>query len=73
MRGVGEEKGKQMQTMVNFIFVFAALFIIAGSFGLAGESSKKGGDYCVGWIWGLLSGLCIWALWHGFSTGLFWV
>lgn len=61
-----------MKTMINFIFVFAALCIIVVSFSFAGKSAKEGGDYCTGWIWGVISGLCVWALWNGFATGVFW-
>jgi len=61
-----------MQTMINFIFVFAAVCIIVGSLWFAGKSGEDGSDYGVGWLWGLISGLCICALWHGFATGVFW-
>jgi hypothetical protein len=51
-----------MQSIINFIFVFAAVCIIVGSLWFAGKSGEDGSDYGVGWLWGLISGLCIWAL-----------
>lgn len=62
-----------MQKLINGIFIVAAVCIIFGTIAYAEKSSKEGDNYITGWLWGIITAFCVWALWHGFSTGLFWM
>ncbi len=62
-----------MQGLINGIFIIGAACVILGTIVWASASVENGdSDYAVGWLWGLVTAFCVWALWHGFSTGLFW-
>jgi len=62
-----------MQKLINWIFVIGAVCVIIGTIVWASESAKNGNsDYGFGWFWGIVTAFCIWALWHGFATGVFW-
>ena len=62
-----------MQKLINWIFIIGAFCVIVGTIVWAVASSDNGdSDYAVGWFWGIVTVFCVWALWHGFSTGVFW-
>lgn len=60
-----------MQKMINVIFLIATVLIILGSAIFAFLSLDSDSDYGIGWFWGVVSGLCLWAVYHGFSSGIF--
>lgn len=62
-----------LQKIINLVFVISATGIIVVSMLLAVGNTMPGGDisYSIGWIWGFISGLCLWATSQGFSTKLF--
>lgn len=62
-----------MQRLINVIFFVAAVCVVIGSAMYAIKSLDEGGDYGTGWLWGVISAFCVWAVIEGIARGLFWV
>ena len=60
-----------LQKIINLVFVISAMSIIIVSMLFAIGNIQGDVSYSIGWIWGFISGLCLWATSQGFATRLF--
>ena len=59
-----------MQQLINTIFLIAAVCVVIGSTANAIKSIGNS-DYGTGWVWGIISAFCVWAVIEGLARGLF--